>query len=202
MSGIIAQNVGRHTGLVKACSGGGGSWNLIQTQIASTSSDISFTSGIDSTYDEYIFKFITLHPSAAAHANFNMNFSIDGGSNWNVTKTTTLFRTYHAEDNSAAALLYQTEFDLAQATGDQMLYAYGAGDTADLCWGGYMHLFAPSDKTFVKQFFSEISGTDGNYEHHHFSSGYGNTTSAIDGAIFRMSSGTIDAGQISLFGIS
>ncbi len=30
MSGIIAQNVGRHTGLVKA-PGGGGAWNLINT---------------------------------------------------------------------------------------------------------------------------------------------------------------------------
>jgi hypothetical protein len=28
MSGIIAQNVGRHGGLIKAPSGGGGAWTL------------------------------------------------------------------------------------------------------------------------------------------------------------------------------
>ena len=43
MSGIIAQNSGRHTGLVKAASGGGGVWNLILTQTASSSATISFT---------------------------------------------------------------------------------------------------------------------------------------------------------------
>jgi hypothetical protein len=32
--------------------------------------------------------------------------------------------------------------------------------------------------------------------------GYGNTTSAVDAIRFQMSSGNIDAGQISLYGIS
>ena len=54
MSGIIAQNAGRHTGLIKAA-GGGGAWNLIQTLTASSSATLDFTSGFDSTYDEYVF---------------------------------------------------------------------------------------------------------------------------------------------------
>ena len=64
MSGIIAQNSGRHTGLVKAASGGGDAvWNLIETLTSDGSdSDLSFTSGIDDTYDEYVFKFINIHP--------------------------------------------------------------------------------------------------------------------------------------------
>jgi hypothetical protein len=39
------------------------SMNLISTQTASSSSTISFTSGIDSTYDEYVFKFYDIHPA-------------------------------------------------------------------------------------------------------------------------------------------
>ena len=35
-----------------------GSMTLISTQTASNSATISFTSGIDSTYKEYVFKFI------------------------------------------------------------------------------------------------------------------------------------------------
>ena len=97
-----------------------------------------------------------------------MNFSIDTGSNYNVTKTTTLFRTYHQENGGSSSLLYQNEFDLAQGTGFQNLYAYGAGDDADLCWRGTMSLHDPSSTTFVKHFISNISGTDGNYEHNHF----------------------------------
>ena len=68
----------------------GGAMNLISTQTASSSSTISFTSGIDSTYDEYVFKWINCHP-ATNSVTFQMNVSIDGGSNYNVAKTTTAF---------------------------------------------------------------------------------------------------------------
>jgi hypothetical protein len=36
---------------------------LLSTQTASASANISFTTGLDSTYDEYIFKFINMPPS-------------------------------------------------------------------------------------------------------------------------------------------
>ena len=42
---------------------GGGSLTHISTQTASSSATLSFTSGIDSTYDVYCFKFINLHPA-------------------------------------------------------------------------------------------------------------------------------------------
>jgi hypothetical protein len=40
--------------------------------------------------------------------------STDGGSNYNVTKTTTFFQ-QHEEDDTGASLEYQTTNDLAQA---------------------------------------------------------------------------------------
>jgi hypothetical protein len=40
-----------------------GSPVLLSTATASASSSISFTSGIDSTYDIYQFEFINMHPS-------------------------------------------------------------------------------------------------------------------------------------------
>ena len=45
----------------------GGSLVLISTQTASNSSAISFTSGIDSTYKEYQFHFIDIHPQLTQH---------------------------------------------------------------------------------------------------------------------------------------
>ena len=39
-----------------------GSLILLSTQTASSSANVSFTSGIDSTYDSYVFKFINIHP--------------------------------------------------------------------------------------------------------------------------------------------
>jgi hypothetical protein len=70
---------------------GGGTLILLSTQTASASANISFTTGIDSTYDEYIFKFINCHP-ATDGVNLQVNLSsTDGGSNYNVTKTTHFF---------------------------------------------------------------------------------------------------------------
>ena len=90
---------------------GGGSLNLISTQTASSSSTISFTSGIDSTYKEYIFKFYDIHPQTD-DKHFHFNMSIDGGSNYNVTKTTTFHEGYHKEDGSDAGLDYRVYVDL------------------------------------------------------------------------------------------
>ena len=67
---------------------------LLETQTASNSANLSFTSGIDSTYKEYIFKFMDVH-AATNRALLTFNLSIDSGSNYNVTKTTTFFTALH-----------------------------------------------------------------------------------------------------------
>ena len=59
MSGIVAQNVGRTSGLVKA-SAGGGAWTLIKSITAASDSDIDFVDGssdvvLYSTYPIYVF---------------------------------------------------------------------------------------------------------------------------------------------------
>ncbi len=68
---------------------------------------------------------------------------------------------------------------------------------------GTLHLFDPSNTTFVKPFL--ITTSSSNYEDQIFNpyvAGYCNTTSAIDGVQFKMSSGNIDAGVIKLYGIN
>jgi hypothetical protein len=82
-----------------------GKMTLISSQTASGSASISFTSGIDSTYPIYKFEFINIHPSADGN-NFNVA-STDGGTDYNVTKTTTVFHAKHNEDDSDSALQYQ-----------------------------------------------------------------------------------------------
>ena len=178
----------------------GGSMNLISTQTASSSSTISFTSGIDSTYDEYVFKFYNIHPSTAAQ--LKCNFSVDGGSNYNVTKTTTSFVSQHAEDNSYANLTYQAVRDLAQSTSDMWISSTLKTDN-DSNYSGQMQLFNPSSTTFVKHFISRgnsMNTDPGSVDD--FFAGYGNTTSAIDAVRFQMSSGNIDSGVIKLYGVS
>ena len=180
---------------------GGGSLNLISTQTASSSSTIRFTSGIDSTYKEYIFKFYDIHP-ATDNVDFKFNMSADGGSNYNVTKTSTGFYAYNFESGSGQGLDYEASYDLAQSTSFQFLAA-DVGNANDESCVGTLHLFDPSNTTFVKHFIfvgnryvaTPISAND-------YFAGYGNTTSAVNAVQFKFSSGNIDAGTIKLYGVS
>jgi len=179
---------------------------LIKTLTASSSATLSFVNGasdvvLDSTYKEYMFIFNNMHPATDTQE-FQFNMSADTGSNYNVTKTTTYFRTYHDEADSSTTLAYRTGNDLAQSTNFQML-ADGVGNGNDECCSGTLHLFNPSDTTFVKHFSSRISTYENNNGiRDNYVSGYGNTTSAVDAVQFKFGSGNIDAGTIQLFGVS
>ena len=187
------------TALPATISGGG--LNLISTQTASSSSSLSFTSGIDSTYKEYIFKMYNLHPSTHA-AEVQFNLSVDSGSNYNVTKTSSYFHAEHNESGSTSDFTYLSSRDLAQGTGYQTLHQ-GTGTDNDQGISGFLHLFDPSNTTFVKHFLSQVSSyKDDDFNQNTFVGGYGNTTSAVDAVDFKMSSGNIDSGVIKLYGVS
>ena len=182
----------------------GGNINLISTTTASSSSTVSIASGIDSTYKEYIVKFYDVHPETDNNTSTNfflVNFR-DGSTDYDATKTTTVFRAYHFEDGSGGVgVQYQSDHDLAQSTGFQKL-AQGMGNDNDQCVAGTLHLFDPSNTTFVKHFLCETSNihTD-NGAYRWDIAGYINTTSAIDGIQFKMTTGNIDSGTFKLYGV-
>ena len=183
-------------------SGSGGGLTLLQTNtITSGVASSSFTSGIDSSYRTYLFKFINIHP-ATVRAEFQFNMSTDGGSNYNVTKTSTYFQAQHGEHYDDTSFSYNTSHDLAQSTSYQDL-AHNIGNSNDEATSGELYLFSPSSTTFVKHFIcdtNEYQGSD--YTVRKFLSGYCNTTSAIDAIDFKFSSGNIDSGIIKMYGIA
>ena len=178
-----------------------GNLTLLTTATASSSSTLSFTSSINSTYNSYLFKFINIHPSGTNR--FQFNGSIDAGSNYNVTKTTSVFVAGMREDGADAALTYQSGDDLAQGTGFQDLMAYGNQDADnDHSLNGTLQLFNPSSTTFVKHFIARTQGNiDTNYSVQTFVAGYFNNTNDIDAIRFQMSSGNIDSGTIKMYGV-
>ena len=181
-------------------SGYGGSLQLISEQTASASASISFTSGIDTSYRTYMFKFINIHPQTDI-THFQFQGSTDGGSNYNTTITSTVFRAYHDETGTYTGLEYSTDQDLAQSTSYQNLQNNVGGDN-DQCKSGILRLFNPSDTTFVKHFIY----TGNKVQHNDFAvnnyiAGYFNSVSALNAVDFKMSSGNIDAGTIQMFGI-
>jgi len=180
-----------------------GNMVLISSQTASNSASISFTTGINSTYKEYQFWFINIKP-ATDGADFLFNMSTDGGSNYNVTKTSTFFFAYHYEDGSAAGLLYDSGKDLAQSTAFQQLTT-DLGNDADGGASGSMSLFNPASTTYVKHFISNISelyltGSVNSRSNPNYVAGYGNTTSAVNAVQFKVATGNFD-GTILMYGI-
>jgi len=174
---------------------------LITTNTSSNAASSSFTSSIDSTYKLYIFKFINIHNDVDGD-NFAFNGSTDGGSNYNVTKTTTYFQAYNKEDDSAATLAYLTNRDRAQSTDHQWLAeSLGSGADENLC--GELFLFNPSNTTYVKHFYATIQNLNsGDASYNSFVAGYFNTTSAIDAISFFSdgNSPSID-GTIKMYGV-
>ena len=181
-----------------------GSLVPIKTLTASSSATLSFVHGtdgvvLDSTYPIYKFEFINIHAPSNT-IDFQFNLSTDGGSNYNVTKTTTYFRAYHTEQG-ASGFGYRTGEDLAQSTSYQNIMV-GLEAQSDNNGSGFMTLFNPSSTTFVKHFIATSSFIQtSEVQQNSFMAGYGNTTSAVNAVRFQMSSGNIDAGKIKLYGI-
>ena len=186
--------------LSSVSSGFGDALNLISSQTVTDQASVSFTSGISSTYKEYIFKFYNINP-ATDQAVFSWQSNAVGGSGFSETITSSAFLAANNEAGTDASLGYNTGMDEAQATTFQSLTRTN-GNEADQCCAGELHLFNPSSTTYVKQFYSRV-----NQSHHLdftqdcFVGGYINTTSAIDEVQFKMDSGNFD-GTIMMYGVA
>ena len=181
-----------------------GSMVFIKKLTASSSSTLSFVNGssdvvLDSTYKEYVFTFNNIHPSAYASLQFQT--STNGGSSYGVTVTSTVIQTTHDESGSSSSLAYETGLDLAQSTNFQTL-SRDSGNDNDQCCSGTLHLFDPSNSTFVKHFMATFNTTtQDNQQHNSYASGYVNTTTALTRVRFKFHSGNIDSGTIKMYGV-
>ena len=189
-----------------------GSMVLIKTLTASSDSTLSFVHGsssvvLDNTYPVYMFKLISIHPSAAnAYLAFN---GTSDGTNYNVTKTSTTFYAYHNEGDGTPVLTYSGGYDLAQATGFQRIMFDNNSSDDDAGHCSELFLFNPSSTTFVKHFMcrsvginTAADGTTNPYAIDANIAGYFNTTSAITGIQFKMdNAGSLATGTIKLYGI-
>tara|TARA_Y100000310_G_scaffold300433_1_gene336103 strand:- start:55 stop:714 length:660 start_codon:yes stop_codon:yes gene_type:complete len=175
---------------------------LIATATASSSSSLTFTSGIDSTYDVYEFEFINLH-AATNSVFFQFQVNATDGADYNDSAiTSTFYAAYHDESDGFAAVSYEAGDDFQQSTSDIRLTKWVANGN-DESLSGKLTLYAPSSPTYVKHFMSRIS----NYKIESSTSdthvaGYINDTTAIDEIRFKMSSGNIDDGTIYMYGVS
>ena len=171
---------------------------LLSSQTASDSATLDFTSGIDSTYGEYIFKFYDVNPANDA-VDFRVQFNASGQSGYNETITSATFMAHHYEDDSSSGLAYSGGYDQAQGTAAQNI-AENIGNGADESASGELHLFNPSSTTYVKHFYGRSVNYAGTYGGDMFAAGYINVTAAITNVQFTMESGNFD-GTIKMWGV-
>ena len=183
-----------------------GAMTLIKTLTASSSGTLSFVDGassvvLDSTYKEYVFIYNNFHP-ASNNQKLTFQASIDSGSNYNVALTSTRFYALGGENNSTQSLTYDGSEDQAQGTAFQNVNA-ATGNGNDESSSGILRIFEPSSTTFVKNFMITTESYHGaDLALNAYTAGYFNTTSAIDAIQFKTTSGNIDAGTFSLYGVN
>ena len=171
-------------------------WKLLNTSTASGASSVTFT---DLTgYKIFKFVFVDVNPVDDG-AELRVEGSVSGS--FGVTKTTSRFYAQHNESGSTSGLHYSTGGDLAQSTSPQML-TNNIGSSSDESCVGELHLFNPSSTTYVKHFYSRFQTAHSlDFSVDTYVGGFWNTTSAIDGIRYTMTSGNFD-GQIHMYGVS
>jgi len=180
-----------------------GSLIHIKTLTASSSGNLSFVNGasgvvLDNTYSAYKFVFINCLPSSDG-VKLKYNFSIDTGSNYNVTKTSSNFYAGHTE---ADATGFGYDSGLAQSTSDAFGTVGAIGSAADEGCSGELYLFDPSNTTFVKHFHGKVTIYGSNPQAQiTYTGGYCNTTSAIDAVRINFESGNIASGTVKMYGV-
>ena len=176
---------------------------ITATNATSNVTEIDFSSGITSAYDEYMFVFINIdHAGSEVDFQFQVNSTNDDGGDYDVSLiTTSHFYASKQEVDSATydRLVYTSGHDKAQEATFQNL-GFDSSNGADDNYDGIMHLFNPASTTFVKHFYSRVL-TSG-VMRDHFVSGYINDTYAIDDIRFKMSDGGNFTGSIHMYGIS
>ena len=177
------------------------------TTISVNSATVDITSGIDSTYKEYIFEFFNIIVDTSDKI-FGFQINASGQTGFDETMTTTYFQAQHDEDDGYYTLNYVTGADQNQGTGYQnIFYGLNANTTsADECACGELHLYNPSSTTYVKNFYSRFINVNAGNSNDPgasdtYAAGYINTTSAITEISFKQSSGDIEGGTIKMYGI-
>ena len=176
---------------------------LLSRQVAANQEGVYFLTQITDEYQEYVVKWISLHPVNDGAGGVTLYVSTDGGTNWSNTNiTSTFYVGSHAENNSEVEFAMYTSYCQHQGSDGQTIQS-NIGNADKECGSGEYHLYNPASTTYVKNFWSVGNAwQSNNYVSNAFCAGYYNTTSAINAIRFRMGSGNIQHGIVKLYGIA
>lgn len=172
---------------------------LISTQTASSSSTIDFTTGIDSTYGVYIFKWVGIVP--ATDGAYGQVVFGTAGPSWGITKITTTWSCGNSENDSNSGPAYQTDTDNTDNTNPAYLtreIGNYSGENANV----ELWLFKPWATDYNKQIWARSSIYQySNYAEGDFLGGWLRTNSAITAVRFQLTTGNMASGKIKMYGL-
>ena len=196
MSGIIGQNQGRDSGLIKAPAGGGGMTLIGHTSITSSTASVDFTSGMDNAYPLYkLFLSNVKHASDGGQVYIQVYQGGSLNTSSHYTKVDGMFASeysnaiYTSTSNGATNAQWRLHSGVGNSTGEYMtgefLFFNGAGDES------YPHMFEVS--------MARMANT-----HNHMRVGLNTCINAgnITGIKIYHSAANISLGEFGLFGIN
>jgi hypothetical protein len=176
----------------------GASLVLIQRQTPSSVATCDFTTGIDSTYDEYLFTLNNVVPANEA-SGLVVRVSEDSGSTWKSGASDYSWATNGTNDSGGSAS--------TGTASDTSMYLAASGVSNTASEGGYngeMRIFNPSGSTAKKV----ITALGGYYRTtstillvNAMSGRYKGSSNAVNGIRFLFASGNITSGTIALYGV-
>jgi len=181
---------------VPAGGGSGGALVLLQSLTASASATLDFTTFISSTYDDYLFRFIGIVPATDGVALW-MRMGTGGGPTWDSgAKYQWIHLEYVAGGTSSAGN------DTGSATSIQL--ASAITNVANFSYNGSLNCYDPGGaryKSIEAQFHGRYSTGDARRRAVQVAGEYESTT-AVTGVQFLVSSGNIASGTIRVYGIA
>jgi|TARA_B110000014_G_C19867837_1_gene449368 hypothetical protein len=192
-------------------SGAGGLIALATAHQATTDGDdgtatFDFTSLDTGTYDTHMLALNGFIP----HGTGQLQLGVDTGTNtdYDTTVTDAEMTLYHQSDDSQFGLVHGGHKDNDAGPSNIGPGQKGSGtvDNEDRgAVGGFVFLYGLGSSTFEKHFISKISGTSNSAGNHfvetYEKSGYFQTTTAITRLRIKYSTGNIDGGRATLYGL-
>ncbi len=189
-------------------SGAGGLIKITSNHQATTDSDdgaaaMDFTTGIDSTYDVYMFQLQGCIP-VGTNA---LQFQVDTGTNtnYNITNTSVRNSFFHANDNSQVGHSghegsNDSDTNFCTIGTPQKGSSFNRGAVS-----GYVILYNPSSTVFEKHWLAKISGAgaagSAHFVEDYETAGYFQTTTALTRVRFKYNTNDFIGGRITMFGL-
>jgi hypothetical protein len=166
---------------------------LLATASASGVATVDFTSGIDSTYEEYELHIINAVPASGAVP--WLRTSADAGSNWASSSSNYEHTLHYADGGGAAASSSATDTALVLAG------STASNTTALGGVSGVIRIFNPAGTTHNKRLAWQLSLNTGTGSHIASGTGTRAATAAINDLRVLFSTGNVASGLFKLYGV-